>query len=66
MKSFNNNIGGQVHAPHDCNQAAACQHYESLEISAFIYRMCHSVLVSAERRAISRHPNWLITFLSQA
>lgn len=50
--------------PHDCSQVAACQHYESLEISVFIYGMSHSLLISAERRAISRHSNKLMIFLS--
>lgn len=64
LKPLNYKIGGQVCASHACSEVAACQHNESLEISVSSYGMSLSVLMSAERRAISRHSNRLMNFLS--
>lgn len=64
LKPLNNKTGGQGCASHDCSQAAARQHCESLEIAVFVYGMSHSVLISAEKRAISRCSNRQMIFLS--
>lgn len=64
LKPLNYKAGGQVCASHACSGVAACQHNESLEILVFSYGMSLSVLMSAERRAISRHSNTLMNFLS--